>query len=525
MRHPLLRASALGLTLVLLVAAGCSSDDGDSNVEREQPDDEQPEAEPADAAAPDTPNRIVAENEKPGNPEWVIEDGDLRPRPIEGFTDRVSGQQGESVQLFATTEAETFEVVAYRLGYYQGVGAREVWTSGPQPGVAQPECATHPDTRMVDCSNWSPSMTVDIDDAWTPGQYLLKLVLPDDSDTYVPFIVRDDDHHSDVLVVSGVTTRQAYNSWGGYSLYDAAAGMPGDRADVVSFDRPNDMYWGQAGILGDTANVGTMLESMGLDVSYTTNIDQHERPELMQNHRVIVSNSHDEYYSLEMRDGLEAARDNGTNIMFLGANAVYRRIRLEPSPLGPNRHQVNYRSAADDPLAGVDPERVTTSWRDEPAARPESDLTGTVYECNEGGMAADMVIVDAVDWMFEGTGVTEGHRWPEVVVEEYDRVTPELPTPENIQVVARSPLTCRGNQSYSDMSYYTAPDGGGGVLSVGTLGFEGRLGPLCAPEELAAGAWECQLRQMVANVVQEFAQGPASLTHPSEPNLDRLSSG
>lgn len=148
------------------------------------------------------------------------------------------------------------------------------------------------------------------------------------------------------MVISDVTTLQAYNKWGGHSLY----GGTGGRSTVVSFDRPMDTGWAMSGILGDSYNVGVMVESMGLDVSYTTNIDQHEQPGLMRDHRVILSGVHDEYYSLEMRDGLEAARDDGVNIVFLGANAVYRRIRLEPSALGPHRHQVNYRSAAADPI-------------------------------------------------------------------------------------------------------------------------------------------------------------------------------
>jgi hypothetical protein len=464
---------------------------------------------------------IRAENAKPGSPEWLIEDGDRRPRPIEGFTDRVSGQQGDTVRLFVTTEAPTYEVIAYRLGHYGGVGARQIWASGPLTGIEQPDCITHPDTRMVDCSNWSTSLSVEVDEEWTPGQYLFKLILPDDSDSFVPFVVRDDERHSDVLIVSGVTTLQAYNTWGGYSLYTATGGRPGGRATVVSFDRPMDMYWGQSGILGDTYNVGMLAESLGLDVTYTTNIDQHQRPELMRNHRVIVSGFHDEYYSVEMREGLEAARDEGTNVVFLGANAVYRRIRLEDSPVGPSRHQVNHRSAEADPLDGVDPELVTSSWRDPPAARPESSLTGTLYECNEPGLKADMVIVDGDAWIFEGTGVATGQRWPGVVQEEYDRVMPEMPTPANIQVLSRSPLTCRGQASYSDMTYYTMPNAGG-VLSVGTLGFEGRVGPVCNPEDVGPGNWECQLRQMVANVLTELAKGPAGLTHPSRPNLEEI---
>jgi hypothetical protein len=482
-----------------------------------------PTAEAA-AAPPSGAELIKAENAKPGNPEWLIEDGDDRPRGIEGFTDKTSGLQGETVRLFVTTEAPGYEVIAYRLGFYGGVGAREVWRSGPQAGTKQPDCLLDDSTRMVDCSNWAPSLSVPVDQRFVPGQYLFKLVPTEGSSTFVAFVVRDDQRQSDVLVISDVTTLQAYNTWGGYSLYTSTDGHPGGRANVVSFDRPMDMYWAQSGTLGDSFNIGQLVESLGLDVSYATNIDQHLRPELMKAHRAIVTGFHDEYYSLEMRNGLEAARDSGVNIAFLGANAVYRRIRLEPSALGDARHEVNYRSASADPLNGVDPERVTTSWREAPAARPESSLTGTYYECNQGGMEEDMVIADASAWMFAGTNITNGQRWPDVVSEEYDRVTPSAPTPDSIQVLAHSPLNCRGNDSYSDMAYYTAPSGAG-VFNSGTLGFEPRLGPVCAPERLTPAEWECQLRQMVANVVTEFAKGPAGRTHPARNNLAELGIG
>ena len=465
---------------------------------------------------------IRDENAVTGSRDWTIPDGDARPRAIEGFTDRVSAEAGDVVRLFVRTTAPTFEVVAYRTGFYAGLGARRIWESGIVRAARQPEAVVQRSTRTVDCSHWSPSLGMNIDEHWPSGQYLLKLIPASGSASYVPLVIRDDRRHSDVLVISDVTTAQAYNAWGGHSLYGDESGDPARRATVVSFDRPYGNGWAQVGpILGDTFEVAMLLESLGVDVTYTTNVDQHRRPDLMANHRVIVSGGHDEYYSLEMRNGLEAARDRGVNIVFLGANAVYRRIRFEDSHLGHARRQVNYRSAAADPLNGIDPRRVTTSWRQAPAARPESSLTGTYYEGNQRGLTAPMVIVDAAAWMFEGTNVTQGQRWPATVREEYDRVTPGAPTPPRIQVLAHSPLVCRGRRSYSDMAYYTTPSGAG-VFNVGTLHFEQRLGGLGPPQDMDARHPDQQIRKLIANVITEFGRGPAGRTHPARPNLDRL---
>jgi len=465
---------------------------------------------------------IRSENARPGATDWTIADGDARPRGIEGFTDRVSATRGETVRLFVRSPAPSFTALAYRTGFYGGAGARLIWQSARTPVPRQPDAVVDRRTRMVDCSHWTPTLSVAVDDDWPPGQYLFKLVPATGSATFVPFVVRDDSRASDVLIVSDVTTVQAYNTWGGHSLYGDADGDPAQRATVVSFDRPYNRGWAQCGaVLGDTFNVGMLAESLGLDVSYSTSIDQHARPERMRRHKVIVSGAHDEYYSLEMRDGLEAARDRGVNIVFLGANAVYRRIRLEASPLGPLRHQVNYRSAAADPLHGVDPERVTTSWREPPAARPESALTGSYYESNEPGLSYPMVIVDPTAWVFAGTNVTAGQTWPAMVREEYDRVTPSAPTPPDLQVLAHSPLVCRGRRSYSDMTYYTTPSGAG-VLNVGTLQFEPHLGPVGAPADTNARNPDLQIRRMMANVLTELSRGPAGWRHPARPNLAAL---
>src|SRR3954452_25403807 len=110
------------------------------------------------------------------------------------------------------------------------------------------------------------------------------------------------------------------------------------------------------------------------------------------------------------------------------------------------RHEVNYRGAADEPLYGKNKSEVTTNWREAPSPRPESSMIGDYYECNP--VDAAMVIAESASWIFEGTGWRNGAQLAHVVGNEYDRVTLEVPTPPNIEVVAHSPVTCRGHHSY-----------------------------------------------------------------------------
>jgi len=355
-------------------------------------------------------------------------------------------------------------------------------------------------------------LDVTTDASWPPGQYLLKLLSDNGGATFVPLVVRDDDSPAPLLMQSSVTTWQAYNDWGGASLYTGVGG----RSKVVTFDRPYNGN-GSGEFLGREFELIYFIERLGLDVTYWTDIDLHERGELLQRRKAIVMGGHDEYYSTAMRRALEAARDAGVNLAFLGANNVFRKIRLEPSSLGPSRREVNYRDRATDPMRGVNDSEVTVEWRAAPSNEPESSLTGTYYECNP--VKADMVISDASAWIFEGTGVANGDRWPNAVGNEYDRVTPGVPTPANIQILAHSPVTCKGKRSFADMTYYTAPSGAG-VFDAATFWLIPALDDACLTGPTEGPS--CQIQKMVENLLRTFSVGPAGIDHPSVPNAEKF---
>lgn len=466
----------------------------------------------------DARNIIQIENSKPGTKDFAFPFDDTVDTKIEGYANTDSARPGDTVRLFVATTGKTFTVEAFRFGHYGGAGARRVWAApAPVVGSGQPPPVVDPDTNMRECQ-WLPSYDVTIGSDWTPGMYLFRLLSDDGGGHFIPLVVLDD-RHADLLVISAITTWNAYNTWGGASLYDGDGG----RSKVVSFDRPYDSS-GSGHFFGGEFEFVQQVESMGIDVTYTTDVDLHARPEQTTAHgyKAVVSLAHDEYYSLEMRQALESARDAGVNLIFLGANAVFRRIRLEPSPNGPHRREVNYRVPEDDPLNGVDDARVTASWRYGPGANPESSLIGDFYESNP--IDADMVVVNADSWVFAGTGLHNGDVLPGLVGNEYDRVTPEAPTPPNIEVMCHSPAVVRGKDTFADVTYYTAPSGAG-VFATGTLWWEQHCGPLITQVPDASRAEnlvDFRVRRITANVLSAFLSGPAGKIHPSVSNLDQL---
>ena len=125
----------------------------------------------------------------------------------------------------------------YRLGYYGGDGARKVDTVTASSAGPQPACREEVDTGLIDCGNWSPSARWTVPVNATSGVYIAHAVreVPSVEESHIVFIVRDDDGRSDMLFQTSDTTWQAYNQFGGNSLY---VGNPVGRAFKVSYNRP-----------------------------------------------------------------------------------------------------------------------------------------------------------------------------------------------------------------------------------------------------------------------------------------------
>jgi hypothetical protein len=468
------------------------------------------------ACVPRSP-RIVQENRRPGSAAWCISPS--AGADVEGFASKASAQTGDMVTLFVSTRAPTFHVEAYRLGFYGGLGGRLVWHSAEIRGHRRATPPPDPVTNLVQ-TRWSPSLSFRVTGEWTPGVYLLKLVGSEGSQSYVPLVVRDDWSRSALLLQIPVATWQAYNTWGGHSLYYGPGKVFDDRARVVSFDRPYVRNRGAADLLqGGDQPLIALVERLGLDVAYWTDLDLHERGVLLPNHRALVVVGHGEYWSTAMRDAVERGRRGGVNLFFVEANDAFRHIRIEPSPLGFDRHVVAYKDAAEDPLTGVNNPEVTVDWRQPPVSRPESELLGAAFEC--GQVFADMVVTDASTWPFSGTDLRDGDRLPDLVgFAEVDRVDPSLPTPRHLQVLAHSPGACRGRHTYSDMTYYAARSGAG-VLDTGTTAWAYRLGLPCILSDRCGAAAQF-VRSVTENVLAAFGSGPAGPRFASVSNLKAL---
>jgi hypothetical protein len=366
----------------------------------------------------------VAENALPGTAVGLAPNTAVG-GSIEGYASEVSALPGETLHFHVSTNpAALYRVEVYRLGWYDGVGARLIGCSpncvGFEQGQPQPVPAADAN-GLVQC-NWPVTDTFTLPADAVSGYYRIRFVLTNGvtNSTYV--IVRaPPGDHSAILVQVPVNTWEAYNSWGGYSLYN----FPGQQANRVSFDRP--YAWdavGNQNPMGSEYPFVLFLEESGYDVSYQTDLDTDGDPASLLGHRLVIVLGHDEYWTMAMRQAFETARDSGVNLAFMGANDAYWQVRYEDG----GSVIVGYKSNAD-PIA--DPSLKTILFRALTPPDPECELMGIQHQGGELNWSPgdySLVPSSLTSPWFKGTGFGATSVLSGLVGVETDTIAPgEIP--------------------------------------------------------------------------------------------------
>jgi len=360
----------------------------------------------AGPCGPPVVNPVACENTNPGTPPSVWDISGSGDSSIQGFATDISVNKGGTISFKINTPASAYTITIYRIGYYQGNGARQIATVAPAATLPQrqPGCLTNTPTGLVDCGNWAVSASWAVPSTAVSGIYFAKLVRTDTGgSSHIMFVVRDDAGTSDLLFQASDTTWQAYNQYGGNSLYLGTAPSDDGRAYKVSYNRP-------FATRGQTPGYGTsnwvfygeypmirFLEANGYDVSYFTDTDSDRRGSLIKSHKAFLSVGHDEYWSAGQRANVEAARAAGVSLAFFSGNESFWKVRWENSIDGsgtPFRTLVSYKETKSEAqIDPQDPPTWTGTWRDPTLSppgdggRPENAVTGTIFMVNRGSAA------------------------------------------------------------------------------------------------------------------------------------------
>ncbi len=394
-----------------------------------------------DPRAPGKSTAVWSENLRPGTTAW-----DRGPigadSNISGYGLPFSLQGGDTLHLFVSARRGPVSITIYRLGWYGGSGGRQVELHSGLTAADQGSC-TAPLPGPSVC-NWSETDRFVID-GWLPGVYIAKFADVLGRARLFPFVVRSSTSAA-FTVVLPFATYQAYNQWGGSSLY----GGPGatrqesyaNRAVKVSFARPFSNVIVQGPFLGVDYMLVRWLEENAYDVNYITDYDFHLGVGVDQEARGWLFTGHSEYWTWPMWLRANAGRDQGISLGFLGGNDIYWLSRFETVRVNDLDAPVLvcYRDANRDPL-GATAELSTVLFRSPPNNTPENALIGVMSSPPTlvKGSPIDLIVADASDPLMAGTGLTTGEHIPRVAGWEADRTVDNGLTPPGIRVLFESP--------------------------------------------------------------------------------------
>ncbi len=428
------------------------------------------------------------ENAKQGSTAWQLVNPALN-HEIEGYASLTSVNRGSDIDFLVNTTAATYNIDIYRMGYYGGAGARLMRSFAGIARQAQPVPCLNPD-NVIEC-NWSVSQRLHIPDTpadpkapeyWASGIYLAKLSTNTSPvrDSYVIFVVRDDARAANYVHQLPVSTYQAYNFWGGKSLYtgcdthpngwNCGASLP--PATAVSFNRPYGRGVNAASAAGVGAgefltnvqpagpsypisnaswdyNMLRWVEKQGYDTKYISNLDLHENASILQAAKAFVSAGHDEYYSKPMWDRLVAARASGINLAFFSANQIFWQVRFVDGAYGTsksNRIMICYRGGGD-PV--TDNNLTTDQFRF--LGRPEAGLIGNQYITDP--VVGDITVSNAGHWLYAQSGASNGAKLQGLLGYEVNSYAEGI-SPSQTKLLASSPFTFNGSVRTSDVTYY-----------------------------------------------------------------------
>ena len=296
---------------------------------------------PSFAGSADTiPLETRPEFQYEGARPWQIQSRSEPGRLIEGFASAPSYFAGESLKLAVSTTAPRYAATIWRVSGREPAESPfvKVATIEPRAGRQQAPPVIDPVTKMVRAP-WEYTTTFAIPADWPSGVYLVRLDSTEGAQSYVPFVIRSR-QATRFLVVSSALNWEAYNEWGGSSVYVTRIGepLPGvTRAYAVSFDRPYATDGGAGQLFFLELPLVSWLERQGLDVSFTTDYDLSNDPASQPLPAAVIFNGHDEYWGVPLYDWLDSHVTAGNmGVAILAADTGYWPVTLgDPTPDGP----------------------------------------------------------------------------------------------------------------------------------------------------------------------------------------------
>lgn len=334
---------------------------------------------------------------------------------IEGYCSELSYVAGEVVELRVSTRANFFDIQVERWGALREV----VWAGAGHDGqLYEPPV----DADSKGCG-WPVAVEIPVDASWRSGFYLVTLsarwadrssVESGREVSHACFVVRaGETPTAKAVLVLATNTWNAYNTWGGRSLYtgghQVSFGRPFGRgmlsrphvdrddrkarptrygetpdADGAIFQdyRTTNHYPSAIGSTGWFTHERRFVEwaeGAGYELDYVVSSDLDDDSSVLNGYSLVLSAGHDEYWSKGQRDAVEAHVAGGGGLATFSGNTMFWQVRLDDDGADSATTMTcyKYRAHRDDPVvAAGQPELASGLWADPLIARPEWSLLG-----------------------------------------------------------------------------------------------------------------------------------------------------
>ena len=243
----------------------------------------------------------------------------------------------------STPTSTDYRLDIYRLGYYGGA-RRPQGRHRParRRRCRRPAgCLNDATTGLVDCGNWAVSASWAVPADAVSGIYFAKLVREDGTGgaSHIVFVVRDDDGTSDLLFQTSDTTWQAYNQYGGNSLYTGGAGRAAPTRSATTGRSPPAGTTPEDWRLQRRVPDGPLARAQRLRRQL---LHRRRQPtgaarEILE-HKVFLSVGHDEYWS-----GDAARQRRGGARRRRQPRLLQRQRGLLEDPLGEQHRRLRHR--------------------------------------------------------------------------------------------------------------------------------------------------------------------------------------
>jgi len=422
------------------------------------------------------PGWVARENQKTGASDWaqsipVKMSADFSRRKkadrVEGYFSKTSVGCSQSTTLTIIGDSKPVTISIFRTGYYKGSGARLISK-----------------TRAAKTWKFRP------DKLTPPGQYLFRLDSLGKISSFVPLVISNPSSPSEITFVSSVLTWQSYNQWGGKSLYKGEDASRETRAKKVTFNRPYDGD-GSGQLRYMELPLLKIVEKLGIDMNYATDIDLDSNRELLKNSRTVLFGGHSEYWTINMRAAVEHAIANGVNLIVLGGNTAYNKTTV---------------SSDKKSMSEIIP------WRDSTINKPESTFLGSQYLTL--GVHRDLVLTNPERWPFntlKGTTKIDG-------VMGYEVDSPLYSPGPGVESLGAMNILPTEKRKVAISTYYTAASGAG-VINMGTNGWVCAIENVCPWGHKFSALTSKTISIVTQEIVKAAVVGPLARAHPASVDI------